>query len=155
MAQKQESTSVRKMTVKSICGPVDLEKLIKSKKLALMDLWGIASRTKGITTDYGSAVRFIGQFRAVNLDTGELFTSTRLYLPSALEEELQAAMSGAESAEFGLRIFVIYDKSNTGMPYYYDAESLVKPANTDALAALEEKVLAARKVLPSPKKVLA
>lgn len=151
MAASKEINGVRKISIKAVCGTPDIEKVIAKKKIDLMDVYGVAQRTKAVTTDYGDAVRFIGKFRAVNLETGEVYESTRLYLPSAMEEDLSAAMNAGGNAEFGVRINVNYDKS-LATKYYYDFVSLIEPQNQDALLSLEAKMKDAAKALPAPKK---
>jgi len=149
---------LRKLSIKAVCGEQDLQRILTEKKIALCDIFGIANRTKIVESDYGNAIRFIGQFRAVNLETGELFTSTRLYLPSMLEEELSSAMAQAAknqdtqvNAEFGVRVFVLYDKS-LATKYYYDVENIIAPQKTDAIEDLMARVWENRKALPAPGK---
>jgi len=150
MAASKDINGLRKITIKAVCGAPDLEEIIKRKKFDLMDVYGKATRMKTVTSDFGTAVRFIGQFRAVNLATGEVFESTRLYLPGSMEEELSAAMDNGGSAEFGIRINVNYDKATT-VHYYYDCINLVEPASNDVFALLENKMKEAVKALPAPK----
>lgn len=150
-AKPKQAKQIRKISVATVAGKVDLKKLIDAEKIALMNVYGIATSKKIIATDYGDAVRFIGQFRAVNLETGELFQSSRMYLPSAMADDLDGALSGGGTAEFAVRVSVIYDDT-VASKYYYDGEDLVKPANNDAMLALESKMQTAAKALPNPNK---
>lgn len=151
MAQKKDATPVRKISIKTVCGTPDIEEVIKAKKIDLMDVFGIVTRMKTTTSDYGESVKFIGQFRATNLATGELFKAPSLFLPKAWEEELSAAMTTGANAEFALRVSVLYDKTSA-TKYVYDCVSLFEPQVSDAMLALEAKFSEAQKRLPAPKK---
>lgn len=151
MVKSEGATKIRRISTKTVCGTPDIEEIISKKKIELMDIFGIAGRTKIITSDFGDSIRFIGQFKAINLKTGEVFESSAMYLPKSLEEELSAAMMNAAQAEFAIRLSVNFDKS-TATKYYYDAVDLIKPQNSDAMKALEARVAEQRKLLGAPKK---
>lgn len=160
MATKDKNAAepLRKITVATVCGDVKaeyLEALLrdKTKPIALLDIWGVATRAKPGESDFGPYVKFLGQFKALNIKDGALYRAPTCLLPKFLEEELYGALSapGASSAEFGFRVSVKYDK-DSATSYVFLADSLVEPANNDALAALELKMGEARRTLPAPKK---
>ncbi len=152
MSEQQVSRGkqVRKLSIKIVCGGVDVEQVFKDKSIDLMDVYGVITRSTLVTSDYGDSVKFGGQFRAVNLATGEMFSSTVLYLPKFLEDELAGAMPEGGTAEFAVRIGVEFNKESA-TKYIYIAKSLVEPKEMDQFKALELKVNSAVKALPAPK----
>src|SRR5258708_3606618 len=113
---KDKSTPIRRITIKTGCangrgdfkGEV-LGKVLKDKAKAvpLMRVYGVATRMKPGESDFGPYLRFLGQFRALNIETGEAFRAPVLLLPKFLEEELAGAMGSGEnvrSSEFAIEI---------------------------------------------------
>lgn len=142
----KEARQLRKITIATVYGTPDVEELIKlnGKSLKICKIWGVAGRMKPGANDFGEFVRFVGDFRAVNLNTGELFRSSVCLLPKFLEEDMAGAMaSGADGAtkqvEFGVEINVSFDKT-AATKYVYNADSLIEPAESQALVALEQKM---------------
>lgn len=148
---------VRKITVKAVYGAVDIEKVLAAKDtgLPIMDVYGIATAAKEGESDYGVYCKFIGQFRAVNLETGETFRSATLLLPRFLEEQLMGLLGGgAVAAEFAVRIQAVYDKTSA-TKYVYVADSLVEAQESDAFKALEARVCERYKALAAPETIAA
>src|SRR5712692_5487556 len=120
---KDKSTPLRKITVKTVCGGDNedfkgelLEKLMKdrTKPIVLMRVWGTARRLKPGESDNGPFVKFLGAFRALNVETGELFRAPVVLLPKFLEDELAGAMGSGDNVqpvEFALEVFAKYDKT--------------------------------------------
>lgn len=162
-APKDKAEPLRKITVKTVCGGKDadvkaamLEKVMKDKTKvhSIMRVWGVATRLKPGASDLGPYVKFNGQFRALNIETGEVFRSAAMLLPKFLEEELAGAMGAGESAkasEFALEIGVKYDKT-AATSYVYTADSLVQMAESDQMKQLEQRIRDDNpKALPAPK----
>lgn len=130
-------TDVQKATINSD-GPVDLYMLY--------------GRSNGIqegetTTGAGEDARiskwtaFIGQFEAVNQETGEIFASGKCFLPQYAADIVKGQFSDdTDSVEFGFMIMAeADDTSATG--YVYSVKPLIQAdPKTDALAALRSKV---------------
>lgn len=154
MSQTQAQYKVlRKITVKSVYGGVDVEKVLAApnKLLPVMQVYGIVTDSKEGASDYGDYIKFLGQFRAINMETGEMFRAATMLLPKFLEDELRGIMSsGAVNAEFAVQINATYDKS-AATKYVYVADSLVEPQESSALSALEQRIASA-KALPNPDK---
>jgi hypothetical protein len=156
MATKRQAEPewVRKITVKSVTGgitPDVFEKLVKVKNIRLMTLYGIAGSGKPKMTDYGESIGFLGEFEAVNIQTGEVFRSMKAYLPKALEEMLYGILStGGDGARasFACEIGVQYDP-DAATKYVYSIKPLVNPVAGDGLELL--KAQAHGKALPAPK----
>lgn len=155
MATK-EREQLRKITVRKVMGEKpDIEALLKApgKRMDLMDVYGVVTKAKPGSSDYGEYVRFLGTFVAINLQTKEEFESSVCILPRFLEEGLYGALGteGAQNVEFALRLSIKYDKE-AATNYVYEHKNLVPTKETDAMQALADKVKAAAKALPAPSK---
>lgn len=144
---------IRKITVKLVSGKVDIEEVLKSpdKRMDLMTVFGFASKAKPDSSDYGMYVKFSGQFRAVDMRTGEEYSSGTIILPPVAQDLLLGALEheGAESVQFGFKIGVRYDKEAV-TKYVYDVESVVKPSEDDPMERLSLEIK--RQALPAPEK---
>lgn len=144
----------RKITIKEIgAQPSNEERAAMLTNPALVTplarIYGIAGAFKpgmGSTPDGTQKpyIKFLGQFKAVNLKTGEVFQSASMILPGFIEEQLHGAMTadGTRSVEFAWEISAQGDqpgkkKSATG--YTYNAKPLLDVGENSALTALESK----------------
>jgi hypothetical protein len=157
MAQRKENDFVRKLTVKGVMGAnPDLEKLLKAegKRMDLLTIFGVARKFKPDTAPNGSNfVRFFGQFRAVNLDTGEVFDSGQCIVPGTVQDALYGAMGSGEEVkevQFAVRIGVKYDATAV-TKYVYTVNNLMPTQENDPMTLLENS-LKELKALPAPKK---
>lgn len=148
--------ALRKITLGTINAQPDADEVAKMEKsgkpLALADIFGIARRFKPGVSTLGEYVKFVGQFKAVNLVTKEQFTAPVVILPKFLEEQLYAVMGSndaAQDVQFGFRISAKYDKK-AATKYVYAAASLMKPSENDPLALLEATIAENAKALPAP-----
>lgn len=144
---------IRKITVKTVCGTPDVEVILKheGKRMDLMDVYGVAKGMRAGSSDMGPFVSFIGEFRAKNITTGELFVAAKCNLPKILEEQIAGAGMMGDSfnpVEFAFRIAVQYDKT-VAVKYTYDVTSLVPMEENDIIRALENK-MDAMLALPAP-----
>lgn len=130
---------VRKITLKGVCGKVDLEKLLKApgKRMELMKVFGVARKAAPGSTAIGDFVRFSGSFRAVNSVTGESFQAGGMILPPIAQDLLAGALEGdgVEDVNFGFSVAVHYD-ADAIAKYVYEVESLLPPAQDDPLERL-------------------
>jgi hypothetical protein len=158
-SRKKSGEPLRKITVKTVTGGVTDElfaQLVASPKdpIPMMKVWGIATRMKPGSSDYGTYVKFNGQFRAVNIADGAIFRSSTMLLPKFLEDDLAgiigvgAADGKTPQVEFGFELSVKYDKTSA-TKYVYMAENIVEAQDTDQLMKLDSLVLG--KALPAPK----
>lgn len=155
-----EFTVLRKLTPKDILGHPNLKvwwkETVKAKPglkiLNVFKIGGFINRSEQVPgIDDKPTTRFIGDFVAFNILTGEVFKSNRMFLPSIVSDELEAALITTKAkdangiVEFGHLISMIPDvKSATD--YVYVAEPLVRPRESDAMAALVQ--LMTGKALP-------
>jgi hypothetical protein len=131
-----------------------------NKQIPLARVYGIAGAFKPGNSDHGPFVKFMGQFKAVNLRTGEIFVSSTMLLPKFMEEQLHGILSanaggnGGASVEFAFEIGVQGDGNQPGkkpsaLGYKYSAKPLMALAENSMLAALEQKI-GGISALPSP-----
>ncbi len=134
---------LRKITLKAVCGKLDFDKLIASdsKKITLMKVFGVARKAKPDQSDLGAFIRFTGAFRAVNVETGQVFQSGVLILPGVAQDLLLGALDGEniEEVNFGFEIGAHYDADSV-TKYVYDVRSLVEPAQDDPLERMAKQL---------------
>lgn len=153
-AKATEVTSTRKITPKAIMG--GRPTLVNGKKTDLCSIAGVARRCESVNTTFGESIRFIGDFIAVNLQTGEVFRANRAFFPKVVEGELESAVRGNGNVEFAFKISIIPD-ADSATGYVYHAEPVQKVRESDQVAALAEKIgvnllAEPHKNLPAPAK---
>lgn len=145
---------VRKITLKGVCGKVDIEKLLAApgKRMELMKVYGVARKASPGESPIGQYVRFSGSFRAVNSVTGETYQSGGLILPAIAQDLLAGALEGdnVEDVNFGFSVAVHYD-GDAIAKYVYEVESLLAPAADDPLERLGQALGVAAPALEAPK----
>lgn len=139
----------RKLTLAGVAGKSTawFEKLMaipgEHKVLPLANIIGQATGFEVGGTDFGEYVKFRGQFRGTNLETGEQTDAPAVILPAHLGNVLRSALEGktddVRSVDFAFGISARYDAS-AATKYIYDCRSLMAPAASDPLAALEGQV---------------
>lgn len=154
--ERGEETILGKLTLKEMgCNPSMVKTLREGEKTyPLARIYGVALKV-GKQEDRLEAGRihtfFQGQFEGINLDTGEVFSSGKLYLPGGLSEQFEAFLTKAletdpkTQVQFGFEI--ASQKATNPIGYSYVAAPFHKPEKNDALAALR----AAMKSLPAVK----
>ena len=141
---------VKKITTRVVCGKPSIEKLIEHNKVhgkeAVMPLFnviGMASDSVAGLTDTGPYVRLLGQFKAVNVESGEEFRSGAAILPGSANDMVYGALKGlgegGGAVEFAFRIGVQRDES-TPTGYVYVVEQVYQQGQHDSLAALEHRL---------------
>jgi hypothetical protein len=110
-------------------------------------MYGMLTETQTIDTTYGTSVCFKGEIEALNMVTGEIFRSGKMYLPEIAEVPLTTAMASLASGDklkFGLEILVEKNQSaKGGCKYKYAVRSLIELSQDDELAKM-------RLALPAP-----
>src|SRR5262245_44394328 len=155
MAGEKVAEQLRKITI-ATCGAkptmellAKLEKKGKDGKADLLDVFGIAAKFKPGTSDKGDYIRFVGQFKAKNLVTGETYMSAAAIFPKMIEESLWGVMGGenVNSVQLAFRIGVRYDEQ-AATKYTYYATPIMKPSESDPLSMLEKQLGDEIKALP-------
>lgn len=120
-----------------------------AERIFAMRVLGQARTSEIVTSQYGDAVKFKGEFRAWGQDGVESVSSV-CYLPSPIDGLLSNALEISEGkpVEFAFDIFVLPDeRSTTG--YVYRVETLTEAAPSDPVARLASNLPAL--ALPQPK----
>ena len=154
------ATIVRKISTKTVIGGVAAMRA--ADEGAIMRVYGVMSGIQTGTTvrqdNQGNPIEdpwtaFIGQFQAVNLETGEMFASAKAFLPGAAGEMIEAAWKAGQDKEEPISnmkfAFDIVKKNNeasvTG--YEYQARPLLETTASDPLLEMAEGL----PQLPAPK----
>lgn len=140
---------IRKITVKTVTGGVDFEEVMKVKKLDLMSVFGVARNMRPGASDLGQYVAFLGDFRAINVKTGEEFASAKMILPKIAEEVL-AGVIPAEGGEvkFAMVLGATYDPK-AATKYVFTFRPLIESADQNVIEELRGLTI---KALPKPGK---
>ena len=145
------SNLIKKITTKTVCG--DIKKLAKPLKdgegMDLVRVFGVARDIKTGESDYGPWTKFLGNFQAINIVSGEEFKSTACMLPDTASELLEAALQneGVNEVNFAFDISIKGD-SNSTIGYQYVCSPLLEDNDSDPLAKLASSL----PKLPAPKK---
>lgn len=148
---------VRKISTKVVVGNIgDMVKKGKiTEKTAVMRVFGIASGLKKGESNYGEYTAFLGQFRAVNLASGEVFSAGKCFLPVCAQELIEANIGPDSRVEFALDIEVVPDDT-VQVGYFYSAAPILEPSENDPLELLASKIESVAALpapdSPSPKK---
>lgn len=130
---------VKKISVKTVFGNIDVRKLSDSP-IAIMRIIGVATKIKSGESEFGQWTAFLGQFKATNLQTNEVFASGKCFLPPQASEILEGQFDDEHSRiEFAFDISAKYSEDST-VKYEYIVEPLFKPAENDPIALLESKL---------------
>lgn len=137
---------VAKLSAKKVCGKIKKPE----KKTVLMQIFGVATGTKSGESNFGGWVALTGQFRATNLETGEIYQSGICYLPNTALNLIipMLAKDGVDGLEFAFNIGVIPADNAFGYEYY--VEPMLEPKENDPLEMLAKRV--SQVALPAPEK---
>lgn len=143
-----------KISIKNVTGGIigdkdRMMKLLQGTKLDLMDVFGITKSFLVVEGKEGfePSIKLKGEFKAVNLETGEVFRAGVCYLPKMASELIAGVLKGegvSGDVQFGFRVSARYDESSATQ-YVYDVESLMEVAENDPLELLTKSL----KQLPS------
>lgn len=138
---------LKKLSVKEINGLTKeaTKKLVDAQdgaELFMGRFVGICRNVEVKDTDYGGALKFVGEFRATGRDGEESYAPVA-YLPSPFDEllseqinEIKGADGNAKvSVEFGLDVYAIHDPKGA-VGYKFICRPLKEAAPSNPLAAL-------------------
>jgi hypothetical protein len=143
---------IKKLSSKSIIGNVkkiameefylknDTEKPNPEAKseLSLYTIYGVCSGIKTGETDNGEWVSFEGEFKATRDSDNEVFRAPRAFLSEPACGMLQAALESGDTVELAFNVSIV--PANNAYGYEYRCSPLLEIAETDAIAALEQKI---------------
>lgn len=147
-------TLIAKLSVKGIgCVPVGRK---EATRLCI-----VVGKASGIKTGdqvskdkeiIGKWSALVGVFQAKNLETGEVFRSSKLFLPGGIHEVIEEGVKklgdGGGSVEFALEIRSIESSSPAG--YKYQAVPLIEPKESEDELASLVAASEGRKMLDAP-----
>lgn len=142
-----DSSIISKITIASIgCKPGLVAVLEEGQnELPLARLYGTLDQVREYHDIASGRVDpyFVGSFEAINLQTGEVFKSGKMYLPKGLSEMVESAVKKNPDAAIQFAFEVRSIKASNAAKYSYKALALVSPEPSDALRQLREAVLKA------------
>ncbi len=120
-------------------------KVLPPRSLAV--IYGKANSYTVKQSQYGDSFQFNGVFEATNAQTGEIFRSSKVFLPNVIADLFTAAIDDADGSavEFALEIGAKHAANAFG--YEYTVKPLVELQEADELASLRG---VAQKALPAP-----
>jgi hypothetical protein len=132
MAKGKDSTIVRKVTVKTVCGELDPA----TEYRPLMKVYGILTGIKKTDSAYdGEDNCFIGRIEAVNVKTGEVFQASKAYLPEPATSMLESkfVQDGTNKVQFAYMIGVTKptDPKRNKAGYEFTAKDLLEKDDTE------------------------
>lgn len=130
-------TKIPKISTKTVFGPLTVE---VDKVRRVMRVGGRVIKIDTIETTYGSSLRLKGIFKAINLETGEEFSSSTCYLPDVASNLIALGFDG-KSLEFLFDVGIKgVEKLDGTTGYEFGLKSLVGPKpEDDPLASLFAK----------------
>ena len=153
-------SQVKKLSVATVFGKIKLSELMNlpDQRQEVMRVFGVATGTKDVPTQYGISTGLLGTFRAINPVTGETNDSSVLYLPdiALVPIRVKLAMPGTQGVEFAYSIFASYVAEKEGFkaggsPYEYTFEHVMQPEGANPLDRIAAKIASqAQAALPAP-----
>lgn len=148
------TTLLKKLSVKGVCG--NIKAPAPGVTVELMVIMGYAKSSEIKKTTFGDSIGFHGDFKGVDVVTGEEFRSGTCYLPDVASSLLSNALDASDGAvEFGFKIGVIGVAARTpgeADKYEYRCAPMMETAENDPILALEARMkqglLAAPKAAP-------
>jgi hypothetical protein len=133
-----EVVGLSKMSIKALgCNPKLAGALPEGSKevVRLCVIGGKASGVKhGEDLQGRTWTALIGTFEGVNIENGETFQSGKLFLPSGIQESVEAAVAKADGNDVSFAFELRAVKANNPIGYSYQAVSLMPPAEVDTLS---------------------
>ena len=136
---------IKKLSVATVYGAIDLKKIVNSDDpIKVMTCYGMAVSTKTGSSAYGDWTALVGQFKAINPDTGEVSEAAQLFLPDVALVPIQVALAanGNQAVSFAIDVFAQRSKNTKpgGSPYEYSFAHILPPAEDDPVKRLEERM---------------
>lgn len=145
----------KKLSAKTIVGKVkallpkdDNGNIINDSPVALMRIYGICNGIKTGTSTFGEWVAFTGNFKAIRLSDGEVFSGSQLFVPEVVTELLAPVVRAAQGADVEFAFDIGAKGTDTEVGYEYMVNPLMKIEESAPLLALEARLNLAQ--LPAP-----
>lgn len=128
---------LRKLTI-STCGwdvAAIKKELGDNPKVDLLKVVGVCQSAQSGSSALGEYFKLVGEFRGINMATGEIYASTRCILPNFIAEGIGYALTTSDNVEFGILIGAKAKPSSvTG--YEFTVKPLIEPKVNDQLEKL-------------------
>lgn len=133
-----------KISVKSVYGSINVKELHeKNEPKQIMRVLGVVNATKLITTNFGDSIAFIGNVKAINLETGQQFGSGKAFLPNIAANLVEGALNGENNNgiqfAFDVGVKPVMDRQNKPS-YEYTVTPLMETQDNDPLSLLEKQI---------------
>lgn len=142
-------SQVKKLSVATVYGKIKLTDLIAKRTMPLMRVIGTAVSTKKGVTQYGEFTALQGNFKAVNVETGEESRAASLFLPDVALLPIVTALSSpdARGVDFAIELQVKYvgddaGHKSGGSVYEYTFVPLLDMGADDPIARIEARLAA-------------
>ncbi len=146
MTQSEKSVELlSKISVKTVYGSINVKKLHEEGAKSIVRVIGLANGVQTGESAYGTWTAFKGNFKAINLETGETFSSAKVFIPAIAQNLIEGALSNAsnDAVEFAFDIGIKPAKDSKGADSYeYTVKPLIEASDNDPLAALEKRLSA-------------
>lgn len=132
-----------KLSIKTMgCDPRKVAS-VDGGKLPLARIYGKAVTVKYVEGADGKAsCCFIGTFEGINLETGEVFRSGKLYMPGGVTEVMETALRSAQKEDDKASISFAFEvrsvKAGNPIGYSYEAKAIKPPEVEDELAEIRK-----------------
>jgi hypothetical protein len=141
---------VKKLSVATVHGKINLEKLIEANKrgetMPIMRVVGAAVSVKSGVSSYGDWNALSGTFQATDAETGEISEASMMFLPDVALTPILVALSNpaCKGVEFAIQIDAKYAENTKagGVPYEYTFHSLLPTDENDPITRLNQRLLA-------------
>lgn len=157
---------LNKIAFKSVCGAPEMvavtikddsgveKTVLRGVERPYMRIVGICRSHSVKSSQYGDSVQFEGDFRAIDIKSGEIFNAGKLFLPQIAESYLFNALLAAQGSEGFTGLELGFDvgikPASTPMGYEYTVAPLIQPeATVDRLSDLLN-TMPALPALPQP-----
>lgn len=125
------------------------------KPVEILQIIGFVQRVVAGESDNGPYMKLHGEFEAVNLVTGEVFSDVgTAILPNFLGDRIANAIkAGADNVQFGVKILAHYEET-AATGYVFTAETLMTPQKSRNLEAIKSMILGTGNKLAGPPPIM-
>lgn len=116
----------------------------------LLRIIGVANDLKKGMGEHGPWVAFVGNFEATNVVTGEVFRSSKCFLPESFTGMLAASVADNKDGNVQFAVDVGVKPATTMIGYEFTVKPLLEVSDSDPLTLLKNS-LSGIPALPAPK----
>ncbi len=147
-AVSSEESYISKLTISTLgCVPSLVKTLpVGENKLAIARLYGRATDVKYQEDKEKGGVHtfFVGTFEGMNMQTGEVLRSGKMFLPKGISEVVEAAIKTAKDKDDKNTVAFAFEirsvKASNPIGYSYEAAALKNPEEEDSLKEIRALV---------------